>query len=85
MDVLYGRGVRGDGDPHAISLLKPLKKVQNTALWRITRAYKRTPTAALEREAAVPPIDLYIHTRALQHSPKMENTPVAREIKQRMD
>jgi hypothetical protein len=32
---------------------------------RIIGAYKRTPRAVLEREAAVPPLDMYIEATAM--------------------
>jgi hypothetical protein len=34
----------------------------------ITEGYKRTPTVALEREAYVPPLDLYTEATALQRA-----------------
>ena len=40
------------------SRIKPLERVQNICLRRITGGYKRTPIAALEREAHVPPLDI---------------------------
>ena len=42
------------------SLLKPLQKVQTACLWSITGGYKRTATALLEKEANIPPLQLYI-------------------------
>ncbi len=39
--------------------LKQLENIQNKCLRRITGGYKRTPRAALEREAKIMPLDLY--------------------------
>ena len=58
-------GVRDDGGAPAKSLLEPLRKVQNQCLRRVTGAYRRTPIAAIEKEAAIPPIQLHIKTAAL--------------------
>ena len=40
--------------------LQPLAVVQNKCIRKVMGAYKRTPVAAVEREAEVPPLDLYI-------------------------
>jgi hypothetical protein len=69
--MLYGAqiwGVRNDGEPAAPTLLQPLRTIQNRCLRNITGAYRRTPTAALERETDTPPIDLYIDKVATQHA-----------------
>ena len=58
-------GVRDDGGTPAKSLLEPLRKVQNRCLRRVTGAYQRTLIAAIEKEAAIPPIQLYIESTAL--------------------
>jgi hypothetical protein len=82
--MLYGSqiwGVRDNGEPAAASKLKPLAIVQNRCLRRILGAYKRSPTAALEREAATPPIDLHIDTGALQFATKTATTAVVQDIK----
>ena len=54
---------------------------QNNCLRRITGGYKRTPRAALEREAAISPLDLYVKATALQRAVKVVNYPVKRDIK----
>ena len=43
--------------------------------------YKRTPRVALEREAAILLLDLYIKAAALQRVIKIINYPVERDIK----
>ena len=61
--MLYGVaewGMRLDGGAHAAHKLLPLKRTQNNGLHRITGGYKRTPVAALEQEAGIIPVDLYI-------------------------
>ena len=69
--MMYGAqawSLQDNSGQTASGLLKPLKKVQNKCLRRITGGYKRTPTAALEREAQVQPLDLYAETIALQRA-----------------
>ena len=71
--MLYGAtiwGIQQNGQLQPKSRIKPLEKIQNQCLRRITGAYKRTPRAALEREAAIPPLDLYIDTAALKRASK---------------
>ena len=63
------------------SNLTALSLLQNNCLRRITRGYKRTPRAALEREAAIIPLDLYVKATALQRAAKVVNYPVERDIK----
>jgi hypothetical protein len=46
--------------------MQPLKVVQNKCLRKITGGYKRTPSAALEREAGISPLDLYTEATAFQ-------------------
>ena len=58
-------GVRDDGGTPAKSLLKPLQKVQNRCLRRVTGAYRRTLIVVIKKEAAIPPIQLYIKIIAL--------------------
>jgi hypothetical protein len=43
--------------------------------------YKRTPTAALEREADIPPLDLYMETIALQKAESTADYSVYRNIR----
>jgi len=68
--MMYGAQAWGtqDGKVAKASIMRPLKMVQNKCLRRITGAYKRTPTAALEREADIPPLDLHVETIALQRA-----------------
>ena len=81
--MLYGAqvwGVRDNGSAPAKSLLKPLRKVQNRCLRRVTGAYRRTPIAAIEKEAAIPPIQLHIETAALQRAAKIASNKVKKEL-----
>ena len=66
--MLYGApiwGVRLNGEPTAKITIRPIEEVQNSCLRRITGGYKRSPRAALERETAIPPIDIQIDQLAL--------------------
>ena len=83
--MLYGAqiwGIGPSGNFLAKGSLAPLVKLQNQCLRRITGAYKRTPSAALEREAAVPPLDLYIDTVAMQRSVTVQGHSVEENIQQ---
>ena len=86
--MLYGAqvwGVRDNGGAPAKNLLKPLQKIQNQCLRRITGAYRRTLTAAMEKEAAIPPIQLHIETTALQRAAKMAPNRVEKESAEALD
>ena len=72
--------MREGGELVAPSKIKPLKEVQNKCLRRATGGYKRTPTAALEKETGVPPLDLYIDTVSLQQALAAKNHQVNRDI-----
>jgi len=81
--MLYGApewANREAGKPLARSRLGALEKVQNRALRVVTGGYKRTPRAALEREAEIPPIDLEIEAAAKARAYKTRNDPVERMI-----
>ena len=67
------------------SALVPLAKLQNKCLCRTTGAYRRTPRAALEREAAVPPLDVYIDTTAMQRAATVQSHPVEEKIRQTLE
>lgn len=85
--MMYGAQSWGtqDGKAAKASVMRPLKLVQNTCLRRITGGYKRTPTAALEREADIPPLDLYMETIALQRAESTADYPVYRNIREAHD
>jgi len=72
-------GVRDDGGTLAKSLLEPLQKVQNKYLRRVIGAYQRTPIAVMEKEAAIPPIQLHIDIIALQRAAKTAPNRVEKE------
>jgi hypothetical protein len=81
--MMYGAqvwGVRNDGEPATATLLQPLRTVQNKCLRNITGAYRRTPTAAIERETDIPPIDLHVDKVATQHAGSTRTHPVTRAI-----
>jgi hypothetical protein len=85
--MMYGAQTWGTQDGKAVkaSVMRPLRMVQNKCLRRITGGYKRTPTAALEREADIQPLDLYIETIALQRAESTADHPVYRNIKDAHD
>ena len=60
--------VQADGSMITPSRIKQLGTVQNKCLRKIMGAYKRTPTAALEKESGTPPIDLYMENLAVQRA-----------------
>jgi len=83
--MLYGAqvwGVQDNGDTLKKSTLKPLKTVQNKCLRRIMGAYKRTPIAALEREAQVMPLDIQLDLLALQRSASIKEHQVTKDTAQ---
>ena len=55
--------MRAAGETLPKTRVRPLEKVQNICLRRITGGYRRTPRVALEKEAYVIPLDLYIDAR----------------------
>jgi hypothetical protein len=59
--------------------------VQNQCLRRITGGYKRTPIAALEREASVPPLSLYTKLIALQHATTVRHHSVETKTAEILD
>ena len=66
--MLYSSQIWGLGLSSKVlpkSALIPLAKLQNKCLYRTTGAYRRTPRAILEREAAVLPLDIYINITAI--------------------
>jgi hypothetical protein len=83
--MLYGAqiwGIQDTGEIAKKNTLHPLKVVQNKCLRRVMGAYKRTPTALLEREAQVMPVDLYIDLLALQRASATKGHSVTRKITQ---
>jgi len=68
------------GDPKSQCQYAATKNNPNKCLRSITGGYKRTPTVALEREAYVPPLDLYTEATALQRAVNTTNHPVYRDI-----
>ena len=63
------------------SALAPLAKLQNKCLYRTTGAYRRTPRAALEYKAAVPLLDIYIDTTAMQRAATVQSHLVEEKIR----
>ena len=75
-------GVGQNGKPIAKKSLAPLDKLQNQCLRRITGAYKQTPRAIIEREAVVPPLNIYIDTTAMQRATTVQGHLVEKDIHQ---
>jgi hypothetical protein len=67
------------------SRIDPIAKVQNKCLRRITGGYKRTPRAALEREACVPPLDIAALRATRAKSIRTARDPVERSIEATAD
>jgi hypothetical protein len=65
--------------------IQELEKIQNKCLRRVTGAYKRTPRAALEREARVQPIDIYAEALAMSRALKNKGRPITEEIRKVVD
>jgi hypothetical protein len=61
--ITYGAhiwAVNSKGESISDSKVKLLVTTQNKCIRRVLGAYKRTPTAAIERESGTPPIDIYL-------------------------
>jgi hypothetical protein len=80
---VWAIGESGKGPPK--SLLKPLQKVQTACLRSITGGYKRTATALLEKEANIPPLQLYVEAAAMQRAQNERNSNVTKYIKTRLN
>jgi hypothetical protein len=65
---------------HTKMNLQKLENVQNKCLRRITGGYKRTPRAALEREARVQPLDLYLDALIMNKALEDRGRTVIEEI-----
>jgi Reverse transcriptase (RNA-dependent DNA polymerase)/Endonuclease-reverse transcriptase len=86
--MLYGSqvwSIQGNGELLPNTTIKPLQKAQNQCLRKITGGYKRTPTAALEREAMIPPIALYTELTALQRASTVRDHSVEAETAKALD
>ena len=60
--------------------LQPLAVVQNKCIRKVMGAYKRTPVAAVEREAEVPPLDLYVKSQNTQWAESTSTDKVTEDI-----
>lgn len=86
--ILYGAqtwSIRGDGKQLTASTLQPLIKLQNSCLRRITGGYKRTPRAALERETAIAPLNIYTDMISLQRTLTVASHPVESKIQEALN
>jgi hypothetical protein len=81
--MLYGVQVWGAGNSNATpgkSSVKALRNVQNKCLRRTLGAYKRTPIVAMEREAAIAPLDIQLAEISLERATKVARHPVTEAI-----
>ncbi len=70
----------GEDDSPTLTRIDPIRKAQNKCLRRVMGAYKRTTTRMVEREADVPPLQMYIGSLATQRATKTSNHPVTDQI-----
>lgn len=61
---------------------KKLQTIQNTGIRRVLGAYKATPTAVLEAEAGIPPIDLHIDSLQLKARQRLHSSGMTTLINQ---
>lgn len=61
-------------------LANKLQRIQNKCLRTMTGAYRATPIASLETETFVPPIDLYLDSRAAAFQTRFQNAPVSQVV-----
>jgi hypothetical protein len=77
--------MRLTGADPAASTLRPVVRAQTDSLRKVMGAYKRTPVAITEREAGIPPIDLYVKAGRLKKALKTQGTKVTQDIKRAAD
>jgi hypothetical protein len=87
--MLYGVSVWGSTGKAdkgiQITRLKEIRKVQNNCLRKIMGGYRRTPVAALEREAGVQPVDIYAEEMILRRTQAVRNHDVEKRIGETLD
>jgi len=69
-------------DGKARGLAKTLGPLQNKCLRTVTGAYKATPTQALETEAFIPPIDLYLDGRAAAFQERLQRSEASEVVEE---
>src|SRR5208282_978201 len=75
---IWALGDTGQGLP--ASTLKPLQ-TKYTRL--VVGAYKRTPTATLEKETDIPPLPIYFQALAINHAENTRNSDAEKLIQAR--
>lgn len=86
--ITYGLsawGVRSAGEEQYRSVVKPLAEVQKIALRRAIGAYKRTPTAIVEREIGVIPLDLYLREASYKRAIRTSQIDATHDIAKAAD
>jgi hypothetical protein len=76
-----GRRKRRKGLPAAT--MRPLVQLQNRCPRRVTRAYKRAPAAALDKDADIMPLASYMKLQAYKYTIDKEGIDAEVFIKQR--
>ena len=66
-------GPRADGSTEASAAMRKFSTVQRVGMKAITGCYRTTPTAAMEREAGLPPPWLRLQTKALAAAARMKS------------
>jgi len=78
---IWALGDTGQGLPE--STLKPLQTLQNKCVRMVAGAYKRTPTAALQKETEIPPLSIHLQALALSYAEKTRTTDTEKLIQAR--
>ncbi len=78
---IWALGDTGQGIP--ASTLKPLQMLQKKCARLVAGAYKRTPTAALEKETDIPPLPIYFQALALNYAENTRNSDAEELIQAR--
>jgi len=77
--ITYGSEIwsrRANGSPIARSATERLERLQTARLRRVTGAYRATNTKAIQREAGVLPLRLWMGNQSFQHAASTTKLPV---------
>ena len=84
----YGCGIwagREKGEGLQERTIRPLAKLQNKCLRRITDAYKRTPAAGLEKDSNIPTVQLYTKAQPYRYALDIDQSIAEVAIRQRCE
>jgi hypothetical protein len=59
--------------------LRSLRNIQNKCLRKVTGGYERTPIVLLEKETAIPPLELYLQERSFQYMSRTKHHPIQKK------